>query len=137
LWSPICSPTYGAGAWTQPVRSWSVSTAAKHCTPPSRLVFDHPVVQRCHAHKCRNVANKLPDDLAKTVTKKMRAAYQAPSAIIAEAQLQALAGELEHTHPGAAGSLHEGVSETLTVLRLGVCHPPWPTHNAAPTASSR
>jgi len=27
---------------------------------------------------------------------------------------------LEHTHPGAAGSLREGLSETLTVLRLGV-----------------
>jgi transposase-like protein len=43
-------------------------------------------------HKCRNVADKLPDDLAKTVTKKMRAAYHAPTAIIAEAQLEALAG---------------------------------------------
>src|SRR5450830_937330 len=82
-------------------------------------VFDHPVVQRCQAHKCRNVAYKLPDDLAKTVTKKMLAAYHAPSAIIAEAQLQALARELEHTHPGAAGSLREGLAETLTVLRLG------------------
>ena len=28
--------------------------------------------------------------------------------------------ELEHTHPGAAGSLREGLSEMLTVLRLGV-----------------
>ena len=83
-------------------------------------VFDHPVIQRCQAHKCRNVADKLPDDLAKTVTKKMRAAYHAPTAIIAEAQLEALARELEHTHPGAAGSLREGLSETLTVLRLGV-----------------
>jgi putative transposase len=71
-------------------------------------------------HKLRNVADKLPDDLAATVMKKMRAAYHAPSAIIAEAQLQALARELEHTHPGAAGSLREGLSETLTVLRLGV-----------------
>ena len=83
-------------------------------------VFDHPVIQRCQAHKCRNVADKLPDDLAKTVTKKMRAAYQAPSAVIAEAQLEALARELEHTHPGAAGSLREGLAETLTVLRLNV-----------------
>jgi putative transposase len=83
-------------------------------------VFDHPLIQRCQAHKCRNVADKLPDDLAKTVTKKMRAAYQAPSAVIAEAQLEALARELEHTHPGAAGSLREGLAETLTVLRLGV-----------------
>jgi transposase-like protein len=83
-------------------------------------VFDHPVIQRCQAHKCRNVADKLPEDLAKAVTKKMRAAYHAPSAIIAEAQLEALARQLEHTHPGAAGSLREGLSETLTVLRLGV-----------------
>jgi hypothetical protein len=52
-------------------------------------------------HKLRNVADKLPDDLAATVMKKMRAAYHAPSAIIAEAQLEALARELEHTHPGA------------------------------------
>ena len=71
-------------------------------------------------HKLRNVADKLPDDLAATVTKKMRAAYHAPSAIIAEAQLEALASELEYTHPGAAGSLREGLAETLTVLRLGV-----------------
>ena len=83
-------------------------------------VFDHPVIQRCQMHKLRNVADKLPDDLAKAVTKKMRAAYHALSAIIAEAQLEALARELEHTHPGAAGSLREGLSETLTVLRLGV-----------------
>jgi putative transposase len=83
-------------------------------------VFDHPVIQRCQMHKLRNVADKLPDDLAKTVTKKMRAAYHAPSAVIAEAQLEALARELEHAHPGAAGSLREGLSETLTVLRLGV-----------------
>src|SRR5450756_1880580 len=85
-----------------------------------RQVFDHSVIQRCQMHKLRNVADKLPDDLAATVMKKMRAAYHAPSAIIAEAQLQALARELEHTHPGAAGSLREGLSETLTVLRLGV-----------------
>jgi len=83
-------------------------------------VFDHPVIQRCQMHKLRNVADKLPDDLAAAVTKRMRAAYHAPSAIIAEAQLEALARELEHTHPGAAGSLREGLSETLTVLRLGV-----------------
>jgi putative transposase len=83
-------------------------------------VFDHPVIQRCQMHKLRNVADKLPDDLARTVTKKMRAAYQAPSAVIAEAQLEAMARELEHTHPGAAGSLREGLAETLTVLRLGV-----------------
>jgi len=83
-------------------------------------VFDHPVIARCQLHKLRNVADKLPDHLAATVTKQMRAAYHADSAIVAQAQLEALAKELEHTHPGAAGSLREGLAETLTVLRLGV-----------------
>ena len=54
------------------------------------------------------------------VAKKMRAAYHADSALEAEAQLVALARELDKTHPSAAASLREGMAETLTVLRLGV-----------------
>ena len=83
-------------------------------------VFDHPVIQRCQLHKLRNVADKLPDHLASTVTKRMRQAYHAESAIVAQAQLEALAKELQRTHPGAAASLREGLAQTLTVLRLGV-----------------
>jgi transposase-like protein len=83
-------------------------------------VFDHPVIARCQLHKLRNVADRLPDHLAATVGKRMRQAYKAESALAAEAQLEALAKELERTHPGAAGSLREGLAETLTVLRLGV-----------------
>ena len=83
-------------------------------------VFDHLVIGRCQLHKLRNVADKLPEHLATTVTKRMRDAYHAESAILAEAQLEALAKELQRTHPGAAASLREGLTETLTVLRLGV-----------------
>ena len=83
-------------------------------------VFDHPVIGRCQLHKIRNVADKLPDHLAATVTKRMRQAYHADSALVAQAQLEALAKELDRTHPGAAASLREGMAETLTVLRLGV-----------------
>ena len=50
----------------------------------------------------------------------MRRAYDAESALAAEAELCALAAELDKTHPGAAASLREGMDETLTVLRLGV-----------------
>jgi transposase-like protein len=35
-------------------------------------------------------------------------------------QLQRLAAELDHTYPGAAASLREGMEETLTVIRLGI-----------------
>ena len=83
-------------------------------------VFDHPVIARCQIHKLRNVADRLPDHLAATVTKRMRQAYHAETALTAQAQLEALARELDRTHPGAAASLREGLAETLTVLRLGV-----------------
>ena len=83
-------------------------------------VFDHPVIQRCQLHKIRNVQDKLPEKLRSVVAKRMRAAYHAESALAAQAQLEALAGELDRTHPGAAASLREGLAETLTVLRLGV-----------------
>ena len=83
-------------------------------------VFDHPVIARCHLHKIRNVRDRLPDKLRSVVARRMRAAYHAESALVAQAQLEALAAELDKTHPGAAASLREGLEETLTVLRLGV-----------------
>ena len=83
-------------------------------------VFDQPVIQRCQLHKLRNILDKLPERLRETVAGKMRRAYHANSALEAEAQLSALAHELERTHPGAAASLREGLAETLTVLALEV-----------------
>jgi len=83
-------------------------------------VFDHPVLARCQLHKVRNVKDKLPQRLRPQVEARMRAAYQARSALEAGAQLEALARELDKTHPGAAASLREGLDETLTVLRLDV-----------------
>jgi putative transposase len=83
-------------------------------------VFDHPVLARCQLHKIRNVRDRLPDKLRSVVERRMRAAYHAESALAAQAQLEALAAELDKTHPGAAASLREGLHETLTVLRLGV-----------------
>ena len=83
-------------------------------------VFDHPVVQRCQLHKLRNVADRLPDAVASTVAKRMRAAYRNSDALLAEVELQALAQQLDRSHPGAASSLREGLAETLTVTRLGV-----------------
>jgi transposase-like protein len=83
-------------------------------------VFDHPVIQRCQLHKLRNVTDRLPDAIASTVAKRMRAAYHNPDPLVAQAELEALARELDRSHPGAAGSLREGLAETLTIGRLGV-----------------
>jgi putative transposase len=83
-------------------------------------VFDHPVIARCQLHKIRNVRDRLPEKLRAVVERRMRQAYKADSALAAQAELEALAAELDKTHPGAAASLREGLPETLTVLRLGV-----------------
>ena len=83
-------------------------------------VFDRPVIGRCQLHKIRNLADHLPQKLRSTVTSRMRRAYHADPALAAEAELCALAAELDRTHPGAAASLREGMAETLTVLRLDV-----------------
>jgi putative transposase len=83
-------------------------------------VFDHPVVQRCQLHKLRNVTDRLPDAVASTVAKRIRRAYHHADALVAQAELEALARELDRSHPGAAASLREGLAETLTIIRLGV-----------------
>ena len=83
-------------------------------------VFNHPVVQRCQLHKLRNVTDRLPDAVASTVAKRMRRAYHHGDPLVAQAELEALARELDRSHPGAAASLREGLAETLTITRLGV-----------------
>jgi transposase-like protein len=83
-------------------------------------VFDRPVIARCQLHKIRNVQDRLPEKMRSVVASRMRRAYHADSALAAEAELNALAAELDRTHPSAATSLREGMAETLTVLRLGV-----------------
>jgi hypothetical protein len=54
------------------------------------------------------------------VAARMRRAYHAESALAAGAELCALAAELDRSHTGAAASLREGMTETLTVFRLGL-----------------
>ncbi|MGV1050504.1 MAG: IS256 family transposase, partial [Solirubrobacterales bacterium] len=101
---------------TRPILA--VLDGAKALAAAVKEVFDHPVIARCQIHKLRNVRDHLPEKMRGPVTKQMRAAYHADSALAAQGLLEALAKELDKTHPGAAGSLREGMAETLTVLRL-------------------
>jgi putative transposase len=97
-----------------------VIDGAKALHSAVRAVFDHPVIARCQLHKIRNIESKLPKALAATVSQKMRAIYHYDDALRAEAELTELARQLQKSHPGAAGSLREGLAETLTVMRLKV-----------------
>jgi putative transposase len=98
----------------------AVIDGSKALAAAVKRVFRRPLVQRCQEHKLRNVAAYLPDRQKAFVQAKMRAAYHNPDADRAQADLEALAATLAKTHPGAAGSLREGLAETLTVTRLGL-----------------
>jgi len=60
----------------------------------------------------------------------MRAAWALTDAELARQRLELLASELDRSWPDAAGSLREGMEETLTLTRLGI------TGNLARTLSS-
>jgi putative transposase len=77
-------------------------------------------VHRCVRHKERNVLDHLPDRDRPEVKRRLRRAWAREDYRQALGELQALATELERSHPGAASSLKEGMQETLTVTRLGV-----------------
>ena len=103
---------------TRPILA--VLDGAKALAAGVHEVFDKPVMARCQLHKLRNVRDHLPEKMRGPVEKRIRAAYHADSALEAQGLLEALAKELDKTHPGAASSLREGMAETLTVLRLNV-----------------
>jgi transposase-like protein len=85
-----------------------------------RSVFGEVPVQRCLWHKERNVMQHLPERDRPPIKSRLRKAWRETDYPRALEQLERLADELEHTHPGAAGSLREGMDETLTVIRLGI-----------------
>ncbi len=85
-----------------------------------RTVFGEVPVQRCRWHKERNVMGHLPERDRPAVKARIRRAWVEPDYPRALEKLQRLAAEFDHTHPGAAGSLREGMEETLTVTRLGI-----------------
>jgi putative transposase len=97
-----------------------VIDGAKALRKAIRNVFGEAPVQRCLRHKERNVLEHLPERDRPAVKQRLRRAWALDDHARALDQLRRLAGELDRLHPGAAGSLREGIEETLTLTRLGV-----------------
>ena len=81
---------------------------------------EHALVHRCHRHKERNVCELLPERDRDTVRARMRAAWALSDPELARQRLELLATELDQSWPDAAGSLREGMHDTLTLMRLGI-----------------
>jgi putative transposase len=81
---------------------------------------EHALVHRCHRHKERNVTDLLPERDRVAVRARIRAAWSLTDPGLARQRLELLAAELDRTWPDAAGSLREGIDDTLTLTRLGI-----------------
>jgi transposase-like protein len=66
------------------------------------------------------VLDLLPERGRPRILARIRGAWALTDAKEAEQQLEELAAELERSWPDAAGSLREGMTETLTLMRLGI-----------------
>jgi transposase-like protein len=78
------------------------------------------LIQRCQVHKGRNIIERLDPSLHAGVKKVLRQAWDSPTAEQAERVLRNLARRLDHDAPGVSASIHEGLDEMLTVIRLGL-----------------
>lgn len=97
----------------------AVVDGARAIAKAVRSVFgERAIVQRCQAHKTRNVVDQLPDDMKPSVRQALREAYAASDADRAHKMLTNLVRRLRDDHPGAAASLEEGLDETISVKRL-------------------
>ena len=87
----------------------------------SNGVFRHrALVHRCQWHKRENVVSYLAKREQPVWRQRLQRAYNRPEYDEALAALKSLQHELEDRNQSAAGSLAEGLDETLTLHRLGV-----------------
>ena len=86
-----------------------------------RKAFRHrALVQRCQWHTRENVVSYVAKREQPVWRQRLQHAYNRPEYDEALAALQSLQHELEDRNQSAAGSLAEGLDETLTLHRLGV-----------------
>ncbi|HKY35099.1 MAG TPA: IS256 family transposase [Polyangiaceae bacterium] len=110
----------------------AVLDGAKALAKAVRAVWGKRVlIQRCQVHKLRNVTDQLPESMRPSVKKTMQQAYRARNAKTAKRLLANLLQRLRAEHPGAAGSLEEGLDETLTVMGFNL--PEWLERTLATT----
>ena len=77
------------------------------------------IVQRCQWHKRENVVRYLPPQHQRGIRKQLQAAYEQPTYERAKRALQQVRRQVALLNMSAAGSLDEGLEETLTLHRLG------------------
>ncbi len=98
-----------------------VIDGAKALSKSIKKIFgQNSVIQRCQVHKRRNVSDKLPKEHQERIDKRLAAAYAMNDLGDARKAAEGVFDELVDLNEPAAGSLAEGMEETLTIHKLGL-----------------
>ncbi len=81
---------------------------------------ERALIQRCQAHKKRNMTAHLAAEHHAELDRRLNLAYHGDNYEAALKQLHDTATWLNRLNPDAANSLREGLEETLTVVKLGL-----------------
>ena len=84
--------------------------------------FPRSARQRCLAHRMRNLAAKVPEDLWPEVKERARAAYQAPSRAIARELAEGLVEDYGKQLPSAVACFMDDFEACIAHLRMPVTH---------------
>jgi transposase-like protein len=84
--------------------------------------FPRSARQRCLAHRMRNLAAKVPEDLWPDFKARAQAAYQAPSRAIARDLAAGLVADYEKELPSAVACFQDDFEACIAHLRLPVTH---------------
>jgi transposase-like protein len=86
------------------------------------LCFPRSARQRCLAHRMRNLAAKVPEDLWPDFKARATAAYQAPSRAIARDLADGLVADYEKELPSAVACFTDDFEACIAHLRMPVTH---------------
>ena len=99
-----------------------VSDGAPGIIKAIETCFPRSARQRCLAHRMRNLAAKVPEDLWPDFKARVQAAYQAPSRAIAHELAEGLVKDYEAQLPSAVACVLDDFEACIAHLRLPVTH---------------
>jgi len=99
-----------------------VSDGAPGIIKAIETCFPRSARQRCLAHRMRNLAAKVPEDLWPEVKARIQAAYQAPSRAIARDLAEGVVEDFEKDLPSAIACFMDDFEACIAHLRMPVTH---------------
>ncbi len=99
-----------------------VSDGAPGIIKAIEICFPRSERQRCLAHRLRNLAAKVPEDIWPEFKTQAIASYQAPSRAIARELAKGLVADYQATLPSAVACFQDDFEACIAHLRLPVTH---------------